>query len=213
MSLPKRSEVGKEKTWSVETIFANETQWRVALETLPASASEIAKYAGRLNESGSVLFEALQLRDNIMMDAYKISMYASLLSSIEGTNTLYSSMNAEMASAGAQLSGAAAFFGPELLAFEDAKLEQFMRDEPKLEMYRHYFEELRSERDHVRSGEVEMLLAQASDPLKRRLLHGLTLTVVRVRSLRHSKMTSKPNYKAAALVEAPKKAVIVDPGF
>jgi len=28
-----------------------------------------------------------------------------------------------------------------------------------------------------------------------------------------TKMTSKPNYKAAALVEAPKKAVIVDPGF
>ncbi len=165
MSLPKRSEVEKAKTWSVETVFANETEWRQALETLPASASEISKYAGRLGESGTVLFEALALRDRIFMEAYKISMYASLLASIEGTNTTYSSMNAEIASAGAQLSGAAAFFGPELLAFEDAKLEQFVRDEPKLEMYRHYFEELRSERDHVRSFEVEMLLAQASDPL------------------------------------------------
>lgn len=165
MSLPKRSEVEKEKTWSVETVFANETEWRVALESLPASASEIARYAGRLNESGTVLFEALELRDAVMMAAYKISMYASLLASIEGTNTLYSSMNAEMASAGAQLSGAAAFFGPELIAFEGAKLEQFVSDEPKLETYRHYFEELRSERDHVRSFEVEMLLAQASDPL------------------------------------------------
>jgi oligoendopeptidase F len=165
MSLAKRSEVEKEKTWSVETVFANETEWRKALETLPASATEIAKYAGRLNESGTVLFEALALRDRIMMEAYKISMYASLLASIEGTNTTYTSMNAEIASAGAQLSGAAAFFGPELIAFDDAKLEQFIRNEPKLEIYQHYFDELRSQRDHVRSFDVETLLAQASDPL------------------------------------------------
>jgi oligoendopeptidase F len=163
--LPKRNEVEKEKTWSVETVFASETEWRKALKTLPASASEIAKFQGRLGESGMVLFEALSLRDRIMMDAYKISMYASLLASIEGTNTLYSSMNAEFASAGAQLYGAAAFFGPELLAFDDATLEQFLSEEPKLEIYRHHFDELRSQRDHIRSGEVEMLLAQATDPL------------------------------------------------
>jgi oligoendopeptidase F len=175
MSLPKRSEVQKEKTWSVETVFTSETEWRQALETLPASAGEIAKYTGRLNESGTVLFEALTTRDRIMMEAYKISMYASLLASIEGTNTLYSSMNAEMASAGAQLYGAAAFFGPELLAFDDAKLEQFLCDEPKLEMYKHYFDELRSARDHVRSFEVEMLLAQASDPLGS--VHGISSAV------------------------------------
>ncbi len=165
MSLPKRHEVEKEKTWSVQTVFANETDWRQALETLPASATEIAKFAGRLHESGTVLFEALQLRDAVMMKAYTIDMYASLLLSIEGTNTSYLSMTAEIASAWAQLKGAAAFFGPELIAFEDTKLEQFVRDEPKLEIYGHYFDELRSQREHVRSGEVEMLLAQVSDPL------------------------------------------------
>jgi oligoendopeptidase F len=175
MSLPKRSEVPVEKTWSVETVFNSETHWRQALETLPASADKIAQYAGRLSESGTVLLTALELRDRILMEAYKISMYASLLSSIEGTNTTYSSMNAEMASAGAKLYGAAAFFGPELIAFEDAKLEQFIHDEPKLEIYLHYFEELRSERDHVRSGEVEILLAQASDPL--RSVHSITSAV------------------------------------
>ncbi len=175
MSLPKRSEVGKEKTWSVETVFSNETQWRVALESLPASAAEIAKYAGRLNESGTVLFEALELRDAVMMDAYKISMYASLLSSIEGTNTTYSSMNAQVASALAQLNGAAAFFSPELIALKVQELEQLIGDEPKLKMYRHHFDQLRSERDHVRSFEVEMLLAQASDPLG--AVHGISSAV------------------------------------
>jgi oligoendopeptidase F len=165
MSLPKRNEVPLDKTWSIQTVFANEALWRTALEALPASAAEIARFAEKLSESGAVLFEALQLRDRVFLEAYKISMYASLLASIEGTNTVYSSMNAEAGSALAHLGGSAAFFGPELVAFEDTKLEKLMQDEPRLELYRHYFEELRSQRAHVRNGEVEMLLAQASDPL------------------------------------------------
>jgi oligoendopeptidase F len=165
MSLPKRNEVPLDKTWSIQTVFANEALWRTALEALPASAAEIARFAEKLSESGAVLFEALQLRDRVFLEAYKISMYSSLLASIEGTNTVYSSMNAEAGSALAHLGGAAAFFGPELVALEDPKLEKLMQDEPRLELYRHHLEELRSQRAHVRSGEVEMLLAQASDPL------------------------------------------------
>jgi oligoendopeptidase F len=165
MSLPKRSEVPLAKTWSVETVFANQTQWRTALESLPTSANALAKFAGKLSDSGRVLFEALQLRDAVMMEAYKISMYASLLLSTEGTNTVYSSMNAEADSAVALLGGAAAFFKPELIAFENETLENLIRDEPQLELYLHYFDELRSMRAHVRSGEVEMLLAQVRDPL------------------------------------------------
>ncbi len=165
MSLAKRNEVPLEKTWSVETVFVNEAQWHTALEGLPKSASAIASFAGRLSESGTVLFEALQLRDSVLLEAYKISMYASLLLSIEGTNTVYSSMNAEADSALAHLGGAAAFFGPDLVALENQTLEKLIKDEPRLELYRHYFDELRSQRDHVRSGEVEVLLAQVRDPL------------------------------------------------
>ena len=164
MTLAKRSELPTSKTWSIETVYASETEWRNALESLPASAAKIAAFSGRLSESGAVLFEALELLNRINLEAYKVDMYASMLSSIEGTNTRYSSMNAEAGSALAQLGGAAAFIGPELIALEDATFEQLMQSEPKLELYRHHFEEIRSQKAHVRSGEVEMLLAQARDP-------------------------------------------------
>jgi oligoendopeptidase F len=164
MSLPKRSEVPLWKTWSIETVFATESDWRKALEGLPVSATKIAAFSGGLSESGAVLLEALELNNSVSLEAYKVSMYASMLCSIEGTNTNYSSMNAESDSALAQLGGATAFFAPELIALEDASLEQLIQSEPKLELYRHYFEEIRSQKAHVRSGEVETLLAQARDP-------------------------------------------------
>ena len=40
-----------------------------------------------------------------------------------------------------------------------------MREEPKLEEFRHYFDVLRTREGHVRSPEVEAVLATVSDPL------------------------------------------------
>ena len=164
MTLAKRSEVPTNKTWSIETVYPSQTEWRKALEALAISAAKIAAFSGRLSESGAVLLKAMQLNDSVSLEAYKVSMYASMLVSIEGTNTNYSSMNAESDSALAQLGGMTAFFGPELIDLEDASLEQLIQSEPKLELYRHYVEEIRSQKAHVRSGEVETLLAQARDP-------------------------------------------------
>ncbi len=165
MNLPKRSEVPVEKTWSIQTVYASEIEWRKTLESLPTYAAQLTVFSGRLSESGTVLFEVLELLNQVNLEAYKISMYASMLSSVEGTNTEYASMNAQAASALAQLGGATAFIAPELIALEDTTLEQLIQSEPKLELYRHYFDDLRSQKAHIRSSEVEMLLAQARDPL------------------------------------------------
>ena len=40
-----------------------------------------------------------------------------------------------------------------------------MRDTPGLETYRHFFDNLQSQKPHIRSAEIESLLAEAGDPL------------------------------------------------
>jgi oligoendopeptidase F len=165
MTLPKRDEVPVEQTWNLEPIFTSETQWRTALEAIPAAATRISAFRGRLAESGTVLFEALQTKDEVFLEASRVGLYPGLLSATEGTNTSYAAMSGESGAAFAALSGAAAFMNPELLAIPVERLEAMMREEPRLDVYRHTFEVLRSQADHVRSIEVETLLAQARDPL------------------------------------------------
>ncbi len=165
MTLPKRSELPKEQTWAIESVFASEAEWRVALEKVRASAAKIAVFKGRLAESGAVLLEALETRDALTLEASTMGLYPSLLSATEGTNTTYSSMSGEAGAAGAMLMGAAAFIQPELLSLDAAKLEALIAEEPRLELYRQAFAVLQDRKEHVRSGEVEMLLAQANDPL------------------------------------------------
>jgi oligoendopeptidase F len=65
----------------------------------------------------------------------------------------------------AELAAAGAYLEPELLSLPQATLERFIEAEPRLAIYRHYFEALQIRQPHIQSGEVEAVLAAASDPL------------------------------------------------
>ena len=154
MSQPKRSEVPKEQTWNVESLFAGKEAWENELEALTASAPKLASFSGRLAESGSLLLEALTHRYDLYARAYRASMFASLQSSTEATNPEFSSMASQAGMVFAGLGAAGAYFEPELLSLEPAILEGFMADTPGLEVYRHFFAELQLQKPHIRSGEI-----------------------------------------------------------
>jgi oligoendopeptidase F len=165
MSQIKRSEVPKEQTWNVESLFASKEAWESELKALSASAPKLASYSGRLGESGTVLLEALNSQYDLYARANRATMFASLQSSTEGTNPEYSSMETQSRMVWTQLGAAGAFIDPELLTLEPETLEAFMRATPGLEVYRHFFAELQAKKPHIRSGEIESLLAEAGDPL------------------------------------------------
>jgi len=164
-ALPKRSELPKEQQWSIETVFANEAEWEKAFQEVSASLDELKPFAGRLGESAQTLLQALQKRDRLNLAAQKVGLYASLNLSTDGANPTYAAMNAQASSLIAQVNAAAAFIVPEILRIEPAKLEQFMAQEPELAVYRHYLERLQLRRAHIRSAEVEEVMAQVGDPL------------------------------------------------
>ena len=165
MSQIKRSEVPKEQTWNVESLFASKEAWESELEAMSATAPKLAGFSGRLGESGSMLLEALTSRYDLSARAYRASMFASLQASTEATNPEFSSMESQARMVFAGLAAAGAFFEPELLMLELARLEEFMTATPGLEVYRHFFDNLQSQKPHIRSGEIESLLAEAGDPL------------------------------------------------
>jgi oligoendopeptidase F len=165
MSQPIRSEVPKAQTWNVESLFTSKEAWESELEALSASAPKLASYSGRLGESGTVLLEALNSQYDLFARANRTTMFASLQSSTEATNPEYSSMETQSRMVWTQLGAAGAFIDPELLTLEPETLEVFMRATPGLEVYRHFFAELQARKPHIRSGEIESLLAEAGDPL------------------------------------------------
>lgn len=163
--LPARSAIPLDETWSLDSVFSGEDAWRAALAGVSASIPRIAAYAGRLAESGATLWEALQTRDALFADAYRVVMYAGCLLSVDGTNAASAAMSGEARVAYANLGGAAAYMDPELLAIPVERLEALIAEMPQLEIYRHAFERLRKQASHVRGVEIETLLANAQAAL------------------------------------------------
>jgi oligoendopeptidase F len=164
-SLPRRNELPKEQTWDLESLFKDETAWRQALAEARQAVEELRPFAGRLNESPKTLLQALKTRDRVMLQAQKVYLYANLQQATDGTNPVFQAMNAEARGLLSFVGSAAAYLEPELLELPEELLERWMAEEPELAIYRHYFDQLQSRRGHIRSQEVEALLAQMGDPL------------------------------------------------
>jgi oligoendopeptidase F len=157
--------VPTDQTWNLDGLFTSEAAWRAALESVGANAAKLEPFQGKLSTSAATLRDALELRDQLSLEAYKVSMYASLQASTDGGNASFSSMSAQASSLIANVGAAGAFIEPEILAMPEGTLERFVQEDARLAVYAHAFEVLRERQPHVRSHEIESLLAQASDPL------------------------------------------------
>ncbi len=64
----------------------------------------------------------------------------------------------------AKFGAATAFFDPELMQIGFPKLRLWMKEQPELAFFAHYVDKLEKRQAHVRSGEVEEVLAMVNDP-------------------------------------------------
>jgi oligoendopeptidase F len=164
-ALPKRSELPLEERWDIESLFATDAAWEAAYGALADRVPELARYRGRLGESGTTLLMALELRDAIMAELLRVTIYTSLRRSEDATNATYAALDSRAQGLAARAQATAAYYAPEILAIDPATLEQFIVETPGLEIYRHYFDKLGRQRGHTRSPEVEALLAEAQDTM------------------------------------------------
>ena len=56
----KRSEVDVQMTWNTDSLFNSKEAFDASLEEVKVEVESLKAYKGRLTESGSVLFEALE---------------------------------------------------------------------------------------------------------------------------------------------------------
>ena len=163
-SVPERSDVDAEYKWDLESMYPDDEAWEEAFEAVRGRVDEIARYEGRLTESPETLLEALELEEEVMREVAQVASYASLRSSEDTRNQEYQALAAKADSLRADARSAASFVEPELQQeLDEADVERFVREEPELAAYEHYFDDVLRMKPHTRSKEVEELLADLSE--------------------------------------------------
>ncbi len=161
--LLKRSQVKVEDTWKVEDMYATVEDWKADLEVVKKLADELTTYQGRMGESAESLYQAMHLDDEIGRIGGMAYSYASRCSDVDTTNTENQSLVMQVGTLFVTIGEKTAFMTPEILAIPEDKLEQFYKDEPKLEVFRNAFNNILRRKSHMLSAEMEQLLASAGD--------------------------------------------------
>lgn len=160
---PTRDEIANEFKWDLSELYPSVEAWEQAMKEAEELVKQVSSYQGRLSESSQVLLTALQLSDQLGERLGRIYAYARLHMDTDTTDQTYQAYNGRAMDLSTRASAAESYMTPELLAIDDAKLNQFLQENSDLKQYEHALQEIRRRKEHFLSTAEESLLAKMSE--------------------------------------------------
>ncbi|TMN23050.1 oligoendopeptidase F [Lentibacillus cibarius] len=154
-----RSEVPAEQTWDLTDLFASKEDWEKELKAIQANVSDVTQYKGRLTANAQNLLNGLQAYENFQKRLIRVSTYASLKSSADGSDPENQADSAKVASAMAAIGAKLAFVENELLQLTGEAIEHFISVEPALETYWKMLADILEKKPFTLAPEIEETLA------------------------------------------------------
>ncbi|MCM8746372.1 oligoendopeptidase F [Thermomicrobium sp. CFH 73360] len=158
-----REQVPIEETWNLEDLFPNPEAWEVERESILRDLGALEQLRGTLRQGVSQVLRVLLLADELDQRVSKLYAYALLARDQDTRDTAAAERYERAVYVGTLAGRASAWIAPELLAtYDDTALLEMVKHEPGLAPFRRFLERLVRERPHVRSAEVEELLAETA---------------------------------------------------
>ncbi|MBN2347407.1 MAG: oligoendopeptidase F [Bacteroidales bacterium] len=156
-----RADISEKYKWNLQDIYANDEAWNQAKEEVAAQFDKILEFKGTLTSSSENLLACLDFTSELMKEAYKLFSYASMKSDEDTRISKNLSMQQELEQMFTDYSAKAAYIEPEILSVDWSVIENFMKEEPKLQVYSMSLGNLFRRKAHTLSEPEEKILAQA----------------------------------------------------
>ena len=157
-----RAVIRDEHKWDLTHIYRNDEVWRQEKERFIGRLPDIAAFKGKLGESSLTLLACFDLLTGLGKEYTRLYCYASMHSDEDTRVAEYLGMEQEMGQIGADFSARSSFLSPEILRIGRERIETFLRQEPKLELYRHGLDDILRREAHTGTEGEEKILADAS---------------------------------------------------
>ena len=159
----KRSDFPPESKWKPEAVYPTWKEWEADYEAALADLSKLGTFKGRLKEGPSVLADYFEEGERQMPRGAKLAMFAQFAMAVDGADQEPKAYVGQVMGLMGQFAAVTAFAEPEMLEIGDTLLD-WAEQEPRLAIYRHYFEDLLRQKEHLRSAEVEEVLGMLAEP-------------------------------------------------
>ncbi len=158
-----RSEIETKYQWDLSVLYPSVEAWRSDLRLFQQMSEQTAAYRGKVCSDAQSLLSYMELSEQLWVLADKLGNFAMRRSDEDTREAENQALCGQYTKAAVRYSEQNSFLTPELLAVSDDDFEQFYRDEPKLELYRRHFAQIRAKRKHILPAEQEALLAMAGE--------------------------------------------------
>ena len=143
--------------WNLADIFPTHQAWETAKAEVSKDVEKVSSCKGELTTSADSLANCLTMFTELRKRFSKVAVYASMLSDEDTRKEEPTRMRQEVILLSSKYGQQMSYVRPELLANAD-KVRGFMAS-PKLKDYRHDLDDILRMKEHVRTPEIEALLA------------------------------------------------------
>src|SRR5699024_11134222 len=155
--IPKRSEVPKELTWNLESIFETDEAWEKEFTALKEDIAQITAYQGKLGNSSDDLYHMFVLQDQLAERVGKLFTYAHMRNDEDNTNDLYQALILKAENLFTLFSSNMSFIVREIIQINEERLTKFLREKPVLQNYKITLDDTSFQRKHVLSEQEAVL--------------------------------------------------------
>ena len=159
-----RQAVSQEETWNAQSVFEAPSEWDDLYERIVQDLKLSSSFEGTLDRGAEQLLRWFNFKNSLLRDLRKLTTYATMAYSTNSLDKEAATRFDRLRTLTAQISEALSFELPELIDIGFEHLYSWMKSDPDLIVYKHYFETLERSAKHSRSAEVEALLGAVSSP-------------------------------------------------
>jgi oligoendopeptidase F len=159
-AIPQRSDVEEKDQWNLADIYVDDEKWEADYKKAEGLIEKADGFKDKLGESASTLYECLETRSSLSLICDNLHQYAKMSQDLDSRMSKYQAMTDRAAMLSSKVTAAFSFVEPELLQIDDDTLREMADQFPKTDVYDFYIRELIRSRAHIRSAEVEEILAQ-----------------------------------------------------
>jgi oligoendopeptidase F len=157
-----RNKIPDKYKWNLTDIYPTDQAWQEAKSKFQAELPKIDQFRGTLNLSPQQLLNCLETVSELSKEYSKLSTYANLAADQDTRDSKYLAMNQEMGQIGSTFAAKAAFIEPEILKMDRSAIELPIKNDKRLEIYRHQLDDILRRKAHTGDEGEEKIIADAS---------------------------------------------------
>ncbi|MBR3199314.1 MAG: oligoendopeptidase F [Bacilli bacterium] len=162
--MKKRSEVPEDAKWDLSSLYKNLEDFNKDFDYLTNNYKKYSEFEGKLNNAKDI-YDFFIFDEEFSKKYEAVYNYSARKFDEDITDFKYQEISGKLDKLMTNISEVTSFVVPELMKLTEEDVNKFIKELPKLELYRWEFRNLLRVKPHVLSSEKEKLISLLSSPL------------------------------------------------